>query len=158
MRLETNARALHGLTAAVAQCEPGRSRVLTTGHSAAPHYTCTSHCARLFSCVGMFTPQFAALMRTPADQSAPPAPARRPLPIPTFDEFVLLHKAIMAAVSDDPATLGALHGARRSFGWNMLGNLLDLGKIAFAPATPEVLRWASAGWQLVRTQCLRISA
>ena len=53
---------------------------------------------------------------------------------------MLLHKAIMAAVSDDPAMLGALHGARRSFGWNMLGNLLDLGKIAFAPATPEVLR------------------
>jgi len=81
--------------------------------------------------------------RIAADQSAPPA--RRPLPIPTFDEFVLLHKAIMAAVSDDPAMLGALHGARRSFGWNMLGNLLDLGKIAFAPATPEVLRCISTG-------------
>jgi len=75
------------------------------------------------------------------DQSAPPI--RRPLPIPTFDEFILLHKAIMAAVSGDPAMLGALHGARRSFGWNMLGNLLDLGKIAFAPATPEVLRCGS---------------
>ena len=77
---------------------------------------------------------------------------RRPLPIPTFDEFVLLHKAIMAAVSSDPAALGALHGARRSFGWNVLGNLLDLGKIAFAPATPEVLRsvrtskWALLDW------------
>ena len=68
--------------------------------------------------------------------------ARRPLPIPTLDEFVLLHKALMAAVASDPAALGALHGARRSFGWNVLGNLLDLGKIAFAPATPEVLRCA----------------
>lgn len=26
--------------------------------------------------------------------------------------------------------------------WNLLGNLLDLGQIAFAPATPEVLRFA----------------
>ena len=25
-------------------------------------------------------------------------------------------------------------------GWNVLGNLLDLGKIAFAPASPAVLR------------------
>jgi hypothetical protein len=75
------------------------------------------------------------------------------LPIPTFDEFVLLHKAIIGAVSSDPAALNALHGARRSFGWNMLGNLLDLGKIIFAPATPEVLRRVppkvSAGFNVV---------
>ena len=28
-------------------------------------------------------------------------------------------------------------------GWNLLGNLLDLGQIAFAPATPQVLRFAA---------------
>ena len=67
-------------------------------------------------------------------------PGCRPLPIPTLDEFVLLHKGLAAAVAVDPGALDALHGARRSFGWNLLGNLLDLGLIAFAPATPQVLR------------------
>lgn len=55
---------------------------------------------------------------------------------------MLLHKALAAAVAGDPGALDALEGARRSFGWNLLGNLLELGQIAFAPATPEVLRCA----------------
>ena len=29
-------------------------------------------------------------------------------------------------------------------GWNVLGNLLDMGQLAFAPATPEVLKLAAA--------------
>ena len=81
-------------------------------------------------------------MSRPKFTTPPKLLLRRPLPIPTFDEFVLLHKAIMGAISSDPTVLHALHGARRSFGWNMLGNLLDLGKIIFAPATSEVLRCA----------------
>ena len=42
-------------------------------------------------------------------------------PIPTLDEFVLLHKALQAAVQRQPEMLGLLQGARRSFGWNVLG-------------------------------------
>mmetsp|Transcript_7891 Transcript_7891/g.23248 ORF Transcript_7891/g.23248 Transcript_7891/m.23248 type:complete len:2373 (+) Transcript_7891:472-7590(+) len=64
-----------------------------------------------------------------------------PLPIPTFDEFLGLSKMLQAALGASPGAVNALHGARRHFGWNLLGNLLDTGKIAFAPATPEVLRF-----------------
>lgn len=77
---------------------------------------------------------------SPSDDVFLVPPGCRPLPIPTLDEFVLLHKGLAAAVAVDPGALDALHGARRSFGWNLLGNLLDLGLIAFAPATPQVLR------------------
>lgn len=28
-------------------------------------------------------------------------------------------------------------------GWNLLGNLLDLGKVAFSPASPDVLKFAA---------------
>ena len=45
----------------------------------------------------------------------------RPIPIPTLDEFVLLHKALQTAVQAQPEMLGLLQGARRSFGWNVLG-------------------------------------
>ena len=45
----------------------------------------------------------------------------RPIPIPTLDEFVLLHKALQAAVQAQPEMLGLLQGARRSFGWNVIG-------------------------------------
>ena len=45
----------------------------------------------------------------------------RPIPIPTLDEFILLHKALQAAVQAQPEALGLLQGARRSFGWNVLG-------------------------------------
>ena len=45
----------------------------------------------------------------------------RPVPIPTLDEFILLHKALQAAVQAQPEMLGLLQGARRSFGWNVLG-------------------------------------
>ena len=110
----------------------------------------------------------------------------RPIPIPTLDEFVLLHKALQVAVQAQPEMLGLLQGARRSFGWNVLGisrrplchfgyifsklspfneaclltdlvdsalwlrdfgrsegNLVDMGLLAFAPATPEVLQLAA---------------
>ena len=48
--------------------------------------------------------------------------ACRPVPIPTLDEFILLHKALQAAVQAQPEMLGLLQGARRSFGWNVLGD------------------------------------
>ncbi|KAK9829531.1 hypothetical protein WJX72_006343 [[Myrmecia] bisecta] len=66
-----------------------------------------------------------------------------PIPIPTLDEFVVLHEAIQLAVGQNTEVLDLLHGAKRSFGWNVLGNLLDLGQLAFAPATPDVLRFAA---------------
>jgi hypothetical protein len=56
----------------------------------------------------------------------------------TFDEFVLFHKAVKAALSVDPEALATIRGLKHDFGWNLLGNLLDLGGLAFAPATPEV--------------------
>ena len=34
---------------------------------------------------------------------------------------MLLHKALQAAVQAQPEMLGLLQGARRSFGWNVLG-------------------------------------
>ncbi len=41
--------------------------------------------------------------------------------MPTLDEFVLLHKVLQTAVQSDPSILGLLRGAKRSFGWNVLG-------------------------------------
>ena len=64
----------------------------------------------------------------------------RPLPVPTFDEFVALHNVLQLALESQPDVLGQLRGARRSLGWNMLGNLLDMGQLAFAPASPDVYR------------------
>ena len=49
------------------------------------------------------------------------ADCRRPIPVPTLDEFILLHKLLQAAVARDPGMLGLLRGATRSFGWNVLG-------------------------------------
>ena len=34
---------------------------------------------------------------------------------------MLLHKALQATVQAQPQVLGLLQGARRSFGWNVLG-------------------------------------
>ncbi len=45
---------------------------------------------------------------------------RRPLPIPTFDEFLGLSKVLQAALGATPGAVDALHGARRHFGWNLL--------------------------------------
>ena len=45
----------------------------------------------------------------------------RPIPVPTLDEFILLHKALQRAVQAQPGMLGLLRGAKRSFGWNVLG-------------------------------------
>ncbi|KAK9857576.1 hypothetical protein WJX84_000857, partial [Apatococcus fuscideae] len=85
--------------------------------------------------VGQAAPQFAlaalqALLNT-----------RGPLPVPTFDEFVSMHNVLQLALESQPDVLGQLRGARRSLGWNMLGNLLDMGQLAFAPNSPDVLRF-----------------
>ena len=41
--------------------------------------------------------------------------------MPTLDEFILLHKALQRAVQAQPGMLGLLRGAKRTFGWNVLG-------------------------------------
>jgi hypothetical protein len=51
---------------------------------------------------------------------------------------VLFHKAVQGALSVDPDALATIRGLKHDFGWNLLGNLLDLGGLAFAPDTPEV--------------------
>lgn len=51
-----------------------------------------------------------------------------------------LHNVLQLALESQPDVLGQLRGARRSLGWNMLGNLLDMGQLAFAPASPDVYR------------------
>lgn len=66
----------------------------------------------------------------------------RPLPILTVDEFILLHKVIQAATSVNPQAVELLRNVRNAIGRNILGNLLDLGQVAFAPATPDVLNFA----------------
>ena len=45
----------------------------------------------------------------------------RPIPIPTLDEFILLHKVVRAALRLQPDMLDMIEGARRAFGWNVLG-------------------------------------
>ena len=45
----------------------------------------------------------------------------RPIPIPTLDEFILLHKVLRAALRLQPDMLDMIEGARRAFGWNVLG-------------------------------------
>lgn len=46
---------------------------------------------------------------------------RRPIPIPTLDEYILLHKVVQAAVRAHPNMLSMIEGARRLGGWNVLG-------------------------------------
>ena len=66
---------------------------------------------------------------------------RRPIPIPTLDEFILLHRVVHAAVSAHPDILSMVDGARRAFGWNVLGArpaaspVHGLGGAARAPRT-----------------------
>ena len=38
---------------------------------------------------------------------------RRPLPIPSFDEFIALHMALNTALASQPGAAKALRGARR---------------------------------------------
>ncbi|KAK9808229.1 hypothetical protein WJX73_000749 [Symbiochloris irregularis] len=65
-----------------------------------------------------------------------------PIPIPTLDEYILLSYALRYQIDQRNGSLDQLRGVRRQFGWNILGNLLEKGQIAFAPNTPDVLRLA----------------
>jgi hypothetical protein len=59
-----------------------------------------------------------------------------PLPIPTFDGFVALHKLIQKVLVNNGQYEEAIR-IQQHFG-NMLGNLLSLGRITFAPNSSEV--------------------
>jgi hypothetical protein len=61
---------------------------------------------------------------------------RGPLPIPTFDGFVALHKLIRKVLVNNGQYQEAIR-IQQHFG-NMLGNLLSLGRITFAPNSSEV--------------------
>ncbi|CAM6001577.1 unnamed protein product [Sphagnum balticum] len=61
---------------------------------------------------------------------------RGPLPIPTFDGFVALHKLIQKVLVNNGQYEEAIR-IQQHFG-NMLGNLLSLGRITFAPNSSEV--------------------
>jgi hypothetical protein len=60
-----------------------------------------------------------------------------PLPVPSFDEFVALSYAATFALESN-AAFRNLYKQATKLGIRALGNLLRLGKIAFAPDTPAV--------------------
>ena len=60
-----------------------------------------------------------------------------PLPIPSFDEFAALGYAATFALESN-AAFRQLYKRATSLGIQALGNLLRLGKVAFAPDTPAV--------------------
>ena len=56
----------------------------------------------------------------------------------TLDEFILLHEVLSVAAQANPQAVGQLRDVQNAIGQNVLGNLLELGKVAFAPASPAV--------------------
>jgi len=49
---------------------------------------------------------------------------------------------VQAAAQANPGGIRLLRNVQSAIGRNLLGNLIDLGQVAFAPATPDVLRFA----------------
>ena len=66
----------------------------------------------------------------------------RPVPILTLDEFILLHEVVQAAAQANPGAVSLLRNVQSTIGRNLLGNLIELGQVAFAPANPDVLQFA----------------
>lgn len=66
----------------------------------------------------------------------------RPLPIPTLDEFILVHELLQPALRGHRAFMSVLIQLQLTLGPHALGNLVDLGKVAFTPDTPEVQAFA----------------
>jgi hypothetical protein len=67
---------------------------------------------------------------------------------------VLLHKLLQAATERDPSMLGLLRGARRSFGWNVLGGPCSshLGYMLMVIST--LFHYNSSGMAVVRVLCI----
>ena len=66
----------------------------------------------------------------------------RPIPLLTLDEFILLHEIVQAAAQANPGAVSLLRNVQSTIGRNLLGNLIELGQVAFAPASPDVLQFA----------------
>ena len=60
-----------------------------------------------------------------------------PLPVPSLDEYVALASVIQYAL-DSNAGFRSLYRTATTLGIQVVGNLINLGKIAFAPDTPAV--------------------
>ena len=67
-----------------------------------------------------------------------------PIPIPSLDEFVAAHLAIRAVFSRYASAFTAYKALKDQFGYNILGNLVELGGIAFTPNITGVRTMASA--------------
>ena len=66
-----------------------------------------------------------------------------PLPIPSFDEFVLVHQGLRTLFERYEPAWQAYRAIKDQTGINVLGNLLELGGLAFTPDTPAVRLLAS---------------
>ncbi|KAJ9522628.1 hypothetical protein QJQ45_019708, partial [Haematococcus lacustris] len=60
-----------------------------------------------------------------------------PQPVFTLDEYLLVSKALKAAIALQPEVDQVLMSFKRDFGWNWLGNLVRTGALAFTPDTPQ---------------------
>jgi ATP-binding cassette subfamily A (ABC1) protein 3 len=66
------------------------------------------------------------------------------IPIPSLDEFVAAHLAIRAVFSRFSPAWTAYRELKTQLGYNLLGNLVELGGIAFMPNTSGVRALASS--------------
>eukprot|EP00899_Mesostigma_viride_P015099 jgi/Mesvir1/23590/Mv18280-RA.1 len=60
-----------------------------------------------------------------------------PTPVPDFDTFVLMHKVLKASLESQEGAMKRIERIQKHFG-NVLGNLVQLGKIAMAPDSADV--------------------
>ena len=67
-----------------------------------------------------------------------------PIPVPSLDEFVITHLVIRAVFSRYSPAWTAYKELKTQLGYNLLGNLVELGGIAFMPNTSGVRALASA--------------
>ncbi|KAL6764727.1 hypothetical protein V8C86DRAFT_3022151 [Haematococcus lacustris] len=67
-----------------------------------------------------------------------------PQPVFTLDEYLLVSKALKAAIALQPEVDQVLMSFKRDFGWNWLGNLVRTGALAFTPDTPQVRQLAAS--------------
>jgi hypothetical protein len=67
-----------------------------------------------------------------------------PIPIPALDEFIGAHVIVRGLFSRYEPAWAAYRAVKDQLGFNPLGNLVELGGVAFVPATPEVTALAAA--------------
>jgi ABC-type multidrug transport system ATPase subunit len=67
-----------------------------------------------------------------------------PLPVPSFDEYVAVHLLIRGLFSRYEVAWAAYKALKSQLGFNLLGNFVELGGLAFVPDTPAVAALAEA--------------